>query len=49
MDIGPTVLDLFGVSIPAYCDGVSLMPAATPAAHPSPVVEPAAREAEAQH
>ena len=27
MDIGPTVLDLFGVAIPAYCDGVSLMPA----------------------
>ena len=49
MDIGPTVLDLFGVAIPAYCDGVSLMPAPTPAAHPNPVVEPAAREAEAQH
>ena len=31
MDIGPTVLDLFGVAIPAYCDGVSLMPAATTA------------------
>ena len=26
MDIGPTVLDLFGVPIPAYCDGKSLMP-----------------------
>ena len=47
MDIGPTVLDLFGVSIPAYCDGVSLMPAATPRAEPAPAVEPAARGAEA--
>ena len=28
MDIGPTVLDLFGVAIPAYCDGQSLLPAA---------------------
>ena len=27
MDIGPTVLDLFGVAIPPYCDGRSLMPA----------------------
>ncbi len=26
MDIGPTVLDLFGVPIPGYCDGKSLMP-----------------------
>ena len=26
MDIGPTVLDLFGVRVPAYCDGKSLMP-----------------------
>ena len=26
MDIGPTVLDLFGVAIPRYCDGKSLMP-----------------------
>ncbi|MCH8334079.1 alkaline phosphatase family protein, partial [Candidatus Sumerlaeota bacterium] len=25
MDIGPTVLDLFGVPIPAYCDGKSLL------------------------
>jgi len=31
MDLGPTVLDLFGVAVPAYCDGKSLMPA-TPAA-----------------
>jgi predicted AlkP superfamily phosphohydrolase/phosphomutase len=35
MDIGPTVLDLFGVAVPAYCDGQSLLPvdrkdAATP-------------------
>ena len=28
MDIGPTVLDLFGVKVPGYCDGQSLMPAA---------------------
>jgi predicted AlkP superfamily phosphohydrolase/phosphomutase len=27
MDLGPTVLDLFGVQIPAYCDGKSMMPA----------------------
>jgi arylsulfatase A-like enzyme len=26
MDIGPTVLDLFGVEVPAYCDGKPLMP-----------------------
>jgi predicted AlkP superfamily phosphohydrolase/phosphomutase len=26
-DIGPTVLDLFGVQIPPYCDGKSVMPA----------------------
>jgi predicted AlkP superfamily phosphohydrolase/phosphomutase len=30
MDIGPTVLDLFGVPIPAYCDGKSLIPADGP-------------------
>ena len=28
MDIGPTVLDLFGVPVPPHCDGSSLMPAA---------------------
>lgn len=28
MDIGPTVLDLFGVPVPAWCDGRSLMPVA---------------------
>ena len=27
MDIGPTVLDLFGVPVPRYCDGKSLLPA----------------------
>jgi predicted AlkP superfamily phosphohydrolase/phosphomutase len=27
MDIGPTVLDLFGVPVPAWCDGKSFMPA----------------------
>ncbi len=26
MDLGPTVLDLFGVPVPAYCDGKSLLP-----------------------
>jgi predicted AlkP superfamily phosphohydrolase/phosphomutase len=26
MDIGPTILDLFGIQIPTYCDGKSLMP-----------------------
>jgi predicted AlkP superfamily phosphohydrolase/phosphomutase len=26
MDIGPTLLDLFGVSVPAYCDGKPLLP-----------------------
>ncbi len=26
MDVGPTILDLFGVPVPAYCDGHSLMP-----------------------
>jgi predicted AlkP superfamily phosphohydrolase/phosphomutase len=27
MDIGPTVLDVFGIQVPTYCDGKSLMPA----------------------
>ncbi|MBN1867853.1 alkaline phosphatase family protein [Candidatus Sumerlaeota bacterium] len=27
MDIAPTVLDLFGLDVPAYCDGAPLMPA----------------------
>ena len=35
MDIGPTVLDLFGVAIPSYCDGVSLLPADETAADAS--------------
>ena len=26
MDIGPTVLDLFGVRVPSYCDGEPLLP-----------------------
>ena len=26
MDVGPTVLDLFGVPVPAHCDGRSVMP-----------------------
>jgi len=29
MDIGPTVLDLFGVSVPPHCDGQSRMPTET--------------------
>ncbi len=33
LDIGPTVLDLFGVPVPNYCDGQSLMPA--PGGQPS--------------
>jgi predicted AlkP superfamily phosphohydrolase/phosphomutase len=31
MDIGPTVLDLFGVRVPAYCDGRPVMTASPPA------------------
>jgi predicted AlkP superfamily phosphohydrolase/phosphomutase len=30
MDIGPTVLDLFGVPVPPYCDGKPLMPDGSP-------------------
>ena len=26
MDIGPTVLDLFGVPVPDYCDGKPVLP-----------------------
>ena len=32
MDIGPTVLDLFGIAVPPYCDGRSLMPVAAASA-----------------
>lgn len=39
MDIGPTVLDLFGVQIPAYCDGESIMPAGDPNRNPHPASE----------
>lgn len=31
MDIGPTVLDLFGIAVPAWCDGIPLLPAAVDA------------------
>ena len=31
MDLGPTVLDLLGVPVPAWCDGRSLLPRATDA------------------
>lgn len=49
MDIGPTVLDLFGVGVPPQCDGASLMPEApTPEPVAVPVAEPAARRAEAK-
>ena len=27
VDLAPTILDLFGVKVPDYCDGQSLMPA----------------------
>jgi predicted AlkP superfamily phosphohydrolase/phosphomutase len=30
MDIAPTILDLFGIGVPAHMDGVSLMPEAAP-------------------
>ena len=45
MDIGPTVLDLFGVAVPSYCDGQSLMPAATTAVGPSKTVPGSAKAA----
>ena len=45
MDIGPTVLDLFGVAIPPYCDGRSLMPAAKAAGDTSKPGTGAARAA----
>ena len=41
IDIGPTILDLFGVPIPAYCDGKSMMPDdAIPEPVDSPAVKP---------
>ena len=49
MDIGPTVLDLFGVPVPPYCDGESLMPAVPPRTHEAVgLAEPATRGAEAE-
>ena len=42
MDVGPTVLDLLGVPVPAWCDGRSLLPGAEAA--PSAGV-PASRQA----
>ena len=49
MDIGPTVLDLFGVPVPPHCDGTSLMPATPPRTETAPVAAPAtARHAEAE-
>ena len=45
MDIGPTVLDLFGVAIPPYCDGRSLMPAAKAAGDTSKLGTGAAKAA----
>lgn len=41
MDIGPTVLDLFGVPVPNYCDGESIMPAGAkkPERQPAPEEE----------
>ena len=49
MDIGPTVLDLFGVPVPPYCDGESLMPAVPPRTQEAVgLAEPATRGAEAE-
>ena len=50
MDLGPTVLDLFGVPVPSYCDGESLMPAVPPRPQEAvaPIAEPAARGAESK-
>ena len=50
MDIGPTVLDLFGVPVPPYCDGEPLMPTVPPRPEEAvaSVTEPAARGAEAK-
>ena len=45
MDIGPTVLDLFGVAVPAYCDGESLLPADGKSAATSDAGHGAARAA----
>ena len=45
MDIGPTVLDLFGVKIPPYCDGRSLLPAAQSAGGDTGAAGPAAKAA----
>ncbi|MBI3736289.1 alkaline phosphatase family protein [Candidatus Sumerlaeota bacterium] len=39
MDLGPTVLDMFGVKIPAYCDGESLFPD-TAVIQPEPAAVP---------
>ena len=45
MDIGPTVLDLFGVAVPPYCDGKSVMTDRSSAgSKPAPAGEPAPQE-----
>ncbi len=38
-DLGPTVLDLFGVEVPPWCDGKPLMPAGAPPAPEKPQSE----------
>ena len=47
MDIGPTVLDLFGVPVPDWCDGRSMMPAEAEAGRGGVPSDRAAAEAAA--
>ena len=47
-DIGPTVLDLFGVPVPPHCDGAPLLPAVPSRAAPAPAAAPAAAARQAE-
>ena len=47
-DIGPTVLDLFGVPVPPHCDGASLLPATPAREAPAPAAAPAAAAGRAE-
>ena len=47
-DIGPTVLDLFGVPVPPHCDGASLLPAVPPREAAAPAAAPAAAARQAE-